>query len=221
MAESALTFEMSERMRRIFQLIGIWVTTLLAVCITYYRIYDAIYLFTSYAIIGLSFLGLILAIYSLKALFKERNKKPPIIALILTISLSIFFVVSDKWIHFGNIARFYIEKSGYEATIAKVMDRNDDKEREKLCSGKCKIENGSDGNPRQLVFPWTSMDVLIGWLGVVYDPTGEIIKAPWLMRENPNIDVNSPVAKRTFFGCSVLNVEHLSGNWYLVHFWHD
>jgi hypothetical protein len=58
----------------------------------------------------------------------------------------------------------------------------------------------------RVVFPWTYDDVLLGWVGVVYDPEGKV--ATTRAREG------------SFFGCLFLGAKHLSEDWYLCTFWH-
>jgi hypothetical protein len=203
-------------MRRLFYVIGCWAIANVALTIYWFKLWETLYFEAVVVRYGVPMIGAILGIASLFFVFKEKSKIPPILALILVVALSVFFIhdASTQW---GVTARFYIEKPGYESTAAKLFSAPNETERKIICEGICEVDIGADGIPEQVVFPWTRDDVMLGWVGIVYDASGSIIKAPKL---GDKISWESFNGKKSFFGCSVLRVQHLTGNWYFCHFWH-
>lgn len=207
---------MSKGMRRLFYIVGFWAVANLAVVIFWFKLWEALYFHAVVVRYGITMIGAILGIASLFFVFREKSKFPPILALLLIIALSAFFIhdASTRW---GISARFYIEKLGYESTVAKLFSAPNETERKQICEGICEVDVGDDGLLEQVVFPWTRDDVMLGWVGIVYDASGSIVKAPRLGDES---SWKNFTGKRGFFGCSVLQVQHLTGNWYFCHFWH-
>jgi hypothetical protein len=216
---------MPQKSRALFYSIGLWFLVNLLVRIYWFKLWNALYFFSGLVGIGITAIGPLLGVASLFYVFKERPRLPSVVALLLVIALSAFFFydVSYRW---GILARFYIEKLGYESTITKLFSAPNEAERNKICgvgpggaSGQsyCEVDIGGEGHPEQVVFPWTFDDVLMGWQGVVYDPSGSVMKAPRLGDNSPREGFHG---KASFFGCALLQAQHLTGSWYYCHFWH-
>ena len=73
------------------------------------------------------------------------------------------------------------------------------------------------GPPRRIAFSWGG--ILDNWRGVVYDPTGEVMKANILDRKTwPNRDDPDYASVAGLFGGTLVRAQHLEGNWYLCWF---
>jgi len=196
---------MSKQIRNLWIAIGIWALVITATVVFYFELWNAFYFFTGYWIIGCGIAGLIIAGVTLVALFKDGPRLPTALAMILIVAL-FFLLIKGPDGNWGALPRFYLSKSSYQTTVAKLRSARDEAERQAICAGKCEFELGSSGTVSRVVFPWTYDDVLLGWVGVVYDPEGKV--ATTRAREG------------SFFGCLFLGAKHLSEDWYLCTFWH-
>lgn len=195
---------MSKRMKYLWGLIGIWTLIVAVTVIFYFELWDAFYFFVGYWMIGCGLAGVVITALALMALFKERSKISPVMALILIMGL-FFLVIKGPGSRWGTLTRFYLGKRSYETTVAKLFSARDEMERQKICAGKCEIELGAGGMASRVVFPLTRDDVLLGWTGIVYDPEGRVARAQ---------------KNESFFGCMFMGAERLNGDWYLCSFWH-
>ena len=213
--------ELSEHMRRNFFWVGLWTVAIVVSCICYYDLQNGLGVLVGIFVLATLLLpAIILVVCFLVALFKETPKLPSVFGMVWVITLSALFV-SGVGIQWGSIVRFYLEKWNYESTVAKILSARTAEERKNICAGKCKVAVGENSKPEKIIFPWTRVDVLVGWYGIVYDPTGKIIEEYRADQERKNdANLNTPV-KRTFFESPLLYANHLTGNWYLCHFWHD
>jgi hypothetical protein len=198
---------MSKRMKYLWGLIGSWALVIIATVIFYFDLWDAFYFFTSLWIVGCGLGGVVIGCITLLAIFKEGSKVLPALALLVVIGL-VLLLIKGPGSRWGALARFYLSKPSYERTLAKVRAAREKDEKQKVCAGKCEIDIDQETGAahERVVFPWTRDDVMLGWIGVVYDPAGEVARA----QKN----------RGSFFGCMFLKAERLSGDWYLCHFWH-
>jgi len=66
------------------------------------------------------------------------------------------------------------------------------------------------GPPVRVAFPQPG-GLLDNWEGVIYDPTGEVLKASW--RSSPG-EVSAPPGVRELFGGDLVACHHVEGNYY-------
>jgi peptidoglycan/LPS O-acetylase OafA/YrhL len=197
--------DMPKRIRNLWIAIGIWALVIASTLVFYFELWNALYFFTGYWIIGCEITGLIITGVTLIVLIKERPGLPIILALISIVGL-FFLLIKGPDGHWGVLPRFYLSKLSYQATVAKLRSARDEAERQAICAGRCEFELGTGGTVSRVVFPWTYDDVMLGWIGVVYDPEGKV--ATTRAREG------------SFFGCTFFGAEQLSEDWYLCSFWH-
>jgi hypothetical protein len=135
---------MSKLIRNIWIAIGIWALVITATVLFYFELWNAFYFFTGYWIIGCGIAGLIIAGVTLVALFKDRPRLPTALAMILIAGL-FFLLIKGPDGNWGALPRFYLSKSSYQTTVAKLRSARDEAERQAICAGKCEFELGPGG----------------------------------------------------------------------------
>ena len=111
---------------------------------------------------------------------------------------------------FGAHCKFWREKTHYQSVVAKVVASEDNPE----FNHPIIVDSGP---PLRVAFSWGG--ILDNWRGIVYDPTGEVMKAnildvnTWSNRNDPDY---ASVAR--FFGGTLIRAQHLEGDWYLCWF---
>lgn len=175
-------------MKYIYTAAGIWLTCSVLLFIINHNFYQLRGLWIIFCLL----VTLVLSILSYIALFNEKRKLQPILAIVLIIAISYFSI--NKLIIWGTWIHFFLNKGYYEAKLKQVLEAGED-EREKTCGRECYVRSQS---PLQVGFHYAHG--FLNWTDIVYDPSGSVTQ-----KERPS------------YGYLVAS-EHLTGNWYICHF---
>ena len=142
--------------------------------------------------------GALLAIVCLIALFKEKRRQWPALAIVL-----IAFVVYLAFAHllnWGALANFYLHRRYYETTARALIMAHTDVERKQICGDRCWLMSTDPPRPS-----FHYVDGFLNWYDIVYDPSGAVM----------TIKTYDEKRKISFYFRSA---RHLTGDWYLCHF---
>lgn len=115
--------------------------------------------------------------------------------LICLIGLSLFFTEGFRW---GRVGLFTLRTSHYEELLAEARRSGS------VGSG---VGVQDEGPPVRYAFYW-QRGILDNWSGVVYDPSGELMK----VNDSTNHGLH------LLFGGTLYKCERLRGHWYLCWF---
>lgn len=127
---------------------------------------------------------------------------------VLTIAIVGWFTPAGK--SFGAHWKFWREKANYESIVSQLAAGAD-------ASAFDHPITVDPGPPQRVAISWGG--ILDNWVGVVHDPTGEVMKAnildtkTWSNRDNPEY-----AGVAGLFGGTLIRARHLEGNWYLCWF---
>ena len=112
--------------------------------------------------------------------------------------------------------RFALHRASYEEKVRIILQakaEGHDVEKLKI-SGLAHVD---DGPPVRVAFFWFR-GVTDNWVGLVFDPTGDVMKVNQLRAEK--LKWNDPRFQgiNMMFGGELYHAEHLSGPWYLCGF---
>ena len=128
----------------------------------------------------------------------------------LVVAVAIVAWLTPAGKSFGAHCKFWREKSSYESIVAQIASGAD----ESAFGYPITIDPGP---PRRVAFSWGG--ILDKWHGIVYDPTGEVIKANILNTETwSNRDDPDYASVAGLFGGTLVRAQHLEGDWYLCWF---
>ena len=118
--------------------------------------------------------------------------------------------------HFTSGVRFALQRASYEEKVRIILQaKAEGRDVEKLNISDFAYLD--DGPPVRVSFFWFR-GVTDNWVGLVFDPTDEVMKANQFKRDWSNWnDPNLQGIKRLFDG-DLYYAEHLSGHWYLCGF---
>ena len=131
-------------------------------------------------------------------------------------------ILAGGWVHFLGgkdwvfRARFWCVQSCYEAKLARVLeavatDGNADA---------LKLDDLAEvdkGPPVRVAFYWNRR-VIDNWVGLVYDPTGEVMRVNAFKSDWSNWHAPELATIKSLFGGDLFRALHLSGHWYLCWF---
>ena len=140
----------------------------------------------------------LLLLLALVALFRDRNKLPAGLAVLLIPLL--FLAALSKGLWLGARANLYLSQDRYEAKVKQVLSVRDQEESRKICGERWWVMSFTD---KQVAFHY--LHGFLNWHDLVYDPSGELIKVK-------TIEERHRVS--TYF----VSAERLTGDWYLCHF---
>jgi hypothetical protein len=133
-----------------------------------------------------------------------------LVAPVLVVAVAIVGWASPLGTTFGAHCKFWRGKAYYQSVVAELAAGADDSAFEHPI-------NIDPGPPRRVAFSWGG--ILDNWRGIVYDPTGEVMKAnildtqSWSNRNDPDY-----ASVAGLFGGTLIRARHLEGNWYLCWF---
>lgn len=196
-----------------FQAIGLW--TIVGV-ITYSCTYDISGILPGLDLlckVGHAFWGtLIILTICVPFQFDRR------IACVLVVTVT---AVAVAFVTFGGrcarLARFHLMKASYQNAIGQIAAHNAKSGFEQdaiINEGSYQIDSGP---PIRVIFPWPG-GILDNWQGVVYDPTGTIMRINEIAE--PFAEVHDPPLNQLqwLFGGKLIAVERLQDGWYFCWF---
>lgn len=137
----------------------------------------------------------------------RRGSRPSVLFFGVVLLTGVIFGLYGARI--GTLTRFYALKSRYEAVVAEIRAGRDPGPK----SG-CRIEPGP---PLRVAFPWPG-GLLDNWCGVVYDPSGLVLKARRFRPDLSNFGDPDLQDVRRLFGGDLRSCEPLGGGWYFCCF---
>jgi hypothetical protein len=179
---------MSKLMKFTYSTTGIW----LLISLLLFIINHSVFALRGLWIIFCLFVALVLSVLAYIALFKERRKLQPLLAIALVIAISYFSI--NKLVIWGTWVHFFLNRGYYENFLKRVSAAQAE-ERAGICEGKCWIRSQE---PLQVSFHYAHG--FLNWTDIVYDPSGSVTQM-----ERPSW---------SYLSAS----EHLTGNWYICHF---
>jgi len=142
---------------------------------------------------GLIGSGVILALVALRQIMPGgENRHCAIAALFLAISGLVMMFAGREFL--SQDVRFLLSKAHYERRVAEVLAG-----RRAKAPDIAAIERGP---PDRVAFYW-KRGVTDNWVGLVYDPTGDVVNA---------------AACQDFFGGTMTHSRHLTGPWFICWF---
>lgn len=140
----------------------------------------------------------------------KGNSRMPLAVAGLVITVAIVGWLTPAGKSFGAHCKLWREKAHYQSVITRLAAGADDSASDHPIAV-------DPGPPRRVAFSWGG--ILDNWVGVVYDPTGEVMKADILDTETwSNRDDPDYASVAGWFGGSLIRAKHLEGNWYLCWF---
>jgi hypothetical protein len=173
---------------------GIWLVAILLV-FTFPHPFPA---FTGLGMLVFPLAGFLLMLFYLYTLFRWKYE---LLSLLFIILIGLVSVLTfQRGITWGAMARFYLNRSKYEAAVVNVISAEDEAQKEERCSGDCWILS-KEAN--QIGFHYAHG--FLNWHDIVYDPTKEVDKV-------------KTVGERYKISIYFIGAEHITGNWYVCHF---
>jgi hypothetical protein len=152
--------------------------------------------------------GGLIFIFSCLAIRRDRGKAAVTAALMLG-GMIIYFTVGQT---VGEHIRFGLVRSRYETRVAEILSGAP----KTLQAGlrDCQIDGGP---PVRIAFPW-QRGVTDNWVGLVYDPSGVVMKANQFRRDWSNWNDQELASVKRLFGGDLYRTKKLAKNWYLCWF---
>ena len=152
---------------------------------------------TGLAILLFPLTALILLVVFTVTVFRSKEKRPAAIAILFVLLIGVAYRAGG--VQWGARLHLLINRSRYEATIAKLSAASSLEEREAICGDDCTVLSNE---PLRVTFHFCH--AFLYWPDIVYDPTGA-------------------VSDRDISNLHKLNVylfgaKRLTGDWYLADF---
>jgi hypothetical protein len=163
---------------------------------------------------GLQLLVLLLAVFLLVlAVFRVRRSPLTAVVCVLLIAggLVFSFTMGRSW---GERTRFALVRASYEKRLEEILESFQHGTPMPLHSAEYEIEPGP---PIRVAFRW-QLGVTDNWVGLVYDPTGMVMKANAFKRDWSNWKDPALEPVKRLFGGDIFQTRHLKDNWYLCSF---
>lgn len=153
--------------------------------------------------------GVVILVASFIALLKSRARAAAVPVLVSLLSLVLYFTFAAS---IGERLRFAMVRAHYEQRVAEILAAS---------SGisPVQIQDGEidPGPPLRIAFYW-ERGVTDNWVGLVYDPTGEVMQANKFRPDWSNWNDQSLAKVKRLFGGDLLRARRLTDNWYLCRF---
>lgn len=197
---------MKTHSKLIFILSLVWLLTACLRFLFYHELNDVLWMLTFLVDGAFLLFGLGLAI----ALVCLRSLTSIISSACLLAFAGAFFFTSVGW-KTGTLFRFWRLQSQYEQQVAEILQLPDVEAEGR--KGSVIVDLGP---PRRIAFSWGG--IIDNWTGIVYDPSGEVLKAQNFKEDWSNWDDPSLQHVRRLFGGDLRSAWHLWGPWYYCAF---
>lgn len=142
-----------------------------------------------------------------------------LLACLMTLAAAVFVVVWQPLVTLGDETRLRWEferlRGRYEAIVAELGHRPTLAEGQQWASGiRYVVEPGP---PLRVAFPWPG-GIVDNWCGVVFDPSGLVLKARQFKPDLSNFDDPALREVRRLFGGDLRSCKPLGGDWYFCCF---
>ena len=182
---------MSKLTKAILYSVGAWIAALALIYIL------PVPLVSGFAGLLSLLVGFALLVVALISLFNDRDKVTPLFSILLIATTA--WLALTRAFDWGARAHFWLNRGAYEEKLSKVLAAGNGAEVERLCGDECWV---MDGDAKRVAFHY--VHGFLNWQDVVYDPAGAVAERGYTKRKQ----VNS----------YLVGAQHLSGDWYLVHF---
>jgi hypothetical protein len=157
---------------------------------------------------GLYGSGVILALVALRQVMPDgENRLSAAAALLLSAAGLVLLFAGCRFL--SQDVRFLISKAHYERRLEEILTGKVTR-----CADVAGIEFGP---PDRVAFYW-KRGVTDNWVGLVYDPSGEVLQAREFRRDWSNWSDPKLEKVRDLFGGAMYNARHLTGPWYICWF---
>jgi hypothetical protein len=149
------------------------------------------------------------------ALLSSKELRATALKCALVIALTAAFVLT-KGPQIGEQVRFRLVSGNYEKQLAAILRARAEARpiEKKEFPDLAEIEEGPV--PR-VAFYW-QRGMIDNWVGLIYDPTGEVMKANAFKADWSNWEAPELQKVKRLFGGSLFSARHLTGHWYLCSF---
>jgi hypothetical protein len=183
----------SIRMKWFLGPIAIWVLALLTI-FAFPRDLPKI---TGFAILLFPLTGLILLVVFTVAVFRSKERRSAVIAILFVTIIGVtYFGGGLQW---GAQLHLLINRSRYEATIARLSSARSFEERKAICGDDCMILSDE---PLRVTFHFCH--AFLYWPDIVHDPSGAVS--------------DKDISKLHQLNVYLFGAERLTGDWYLADF---
>lgn len=134
------------------------------------------------------------------ALFKKRDFKSPLLAIVLVAATTWFLWANE--LSFGVRLHFYLYRNHYESVVKKLSTTSNADERQQICGEECMILRSE---PLRISFHYAHG--FLNWKDIVYDPMGEV----------GSLNSTHP-EERYKINVYFIRAEKITDNWYLGYF---
>ncbi len=167
------------------------------------------FLFVDAALLGGALFYVVIAV---RALLRRTTRWFGATSIALVPVVIFFFIFTSLGLDLGIYARLWRNESNYLDQIKLITAAKSKEERARF-----KYPTIIDeGPPVRVAFSWGG--IIDNWHGIVYDPTGEVLKANQFKRDWSNWnDPNLHAVKKLFDG-DMTSATHLWGPWYYCTF---
>jgi hypothetical protein len=157
---------------------------------------------------GLNGCGVILALIALRHTMPDGENRPSAVtALFLTAAGLVLMFAGCQFL--SQDVRFRLSKEHYERRLAEVLAGK--------VTSRADVAGIEFGPPDRVAFYW-KRGVTDNWVGLVYDPTGEVLQAREFRRDWSNWTDPKLEKVRDLFGGSMCGARHLTGPWFICWF---
>ena len=182
---------MSELLKAILYSVGAWIVTLGLSFIL------PIPIISGFAGLLSALVGFVLLILALISLIKDKDKISSLLAMVLVMATT--WLAITRAFDWGSWVHFQLNRGRYEAKVAELLSAQDEAERERICGDECWVMSADS---KRIAFHY--VHGFLNWHDFVYDPSGAVMEQEYEKKKQIN--------------GYLVGAEHLSGNWYLVHF---
>ena len=188
----------------------IWCLCILIRCLFWYEISNLLWITIIWIDMLLLFFGIFLAVASLILLYRRRSRRKNTVFAILITAFIVIRWITPYGQYSGIYFRFWRNSYQYEQVVNEIIKGTPEEE----CRPRpYRIDKGP---PMRVAFLWGG--IVDNWNGIIYDPTGYVLKANQLKRDFSNWDDPEMYPVRMLFGGELYYAKHLGGNWYFCLF---
>jgi hypothetical protein len=156
--------------------------------------------------------GLFYIIATISSLYRRRTKWFGVTTIPLITAAIYFLGFTSIGPDVGVYSRLWRNESGYMRQVNKIMRTKSKEERDKL-QYPIIID---EGPPIRIAFSWGG--IVDNWHGIVYDPTGAVLKASEFKGDWSNWNSPTLAKVKKLFDGDMTSARHLWGPWYYCTF---
>lgn len=164
--------------------------------------------------LGVQFAFLAFAIILLIGALVRIRRSPRVAAICTLIIAGVLVFAFTGGRGWGERTRFALVRPSYERRLQEILQSFERGTPMESRYAEYEIEPGP---PVRVAFMWQA-GVTDNWVGLVYDPTGIVMKANQFKRDWSNWNDPALEPVKRLFGGDIVKTRHLKDNWYLCIF---